>query len=212
MRIPLWIEASRLKVVVFGAGSVGSRRAKLFVSAGAKVRVVAKEVDSSLEGLGVEIKRADLYLYDPSDDIRWADLVVVAVNDERLADKLFAMAQSAGKLVNDATNASRTHVVVPYFRDVEGIRVATTSEGAAGTPARLALDVIEDCLKRSWIPQFYKAYASAKEDAKRSVRDVKSRLRFYQELVDDNLFMELVRRGDVEGAVRRAREILKKYI
>jgi len=48
MRIPLWVEASRLRVVIFGGGSVGTRRARLFASAGAKVRVVAKEVSPEI--------------------------------------------------------------------------------------------------------------------------------------------------------------------
>lgn len=212
MRIPLWIEASRLRVLIFGGGSVGTRRARLFASAGAKVRVVAKDVNEELESLGLEIKRVDLRTYDPSDDIRWADLVVIAVNDEALARRLFELASSMGKLVNDATDASRTHVVVPYFRDVEGLKVATTSEGAAGTPARMALDVIEACIKESWIPSFYRAYAAAKEEAKRAIGDVRRRLEFYQALVEDVQFMDSVRRRDVEAALRRAREILSRYV
>lgn len=212
MRIPLWVEASRLKVVIFGGGSVGTRRARLFASAGAKVRVVAKEVSPEIRALGVEVKLADLSEYDPDEDIRWADVVVVAVDNGPLAERLFTLAESMGKLVNDATDAARTHVVVPYFRDVEGIKVATTSEGAAGTPARLSLDLIEECIRGSWIPTFFKAYAAAKEEAKRRIGDVRRRLAFYKELADDGEFMDYVKRGDVDSALRRAREILSKYV
>lgn len=212
MRIPLWVEASRLKVVVFGGGSVGTRRAKFFSSAGARVRVLAKEVSEELESSGIEIKRVDLNLYNPVEDIKWADLVVIAVNDERLAEKLFEIASSMGKLVNDATDASRTHVVVPYFKEVEGLKIATTSEGAAGAPARMALDVIETCIRNSWIPIFFKVYSIIKKEAKISINDIKNRLKFYQELVDDDEFMELVKSGDAEGALRRAREILTRFI
>lgn len=212
MRIPLWVEASRLKVVVFGGGSVGTRRAKFFASAGAKVRVLAKEVSRELESLGLEIKRVDLNLYDPTEDIGWADLVVVAVNDERLAEKLFEKASSMGKLVNDATDASRTHVVVPYFKEVDGLKIATTSEGVAGAPARMALDVIEMCIKGSWIPIFFRVYATIKKEAKSSIGNPKSRLKFYQELVEDGEFMALVKSGNAEGALKRAREILTRFV
>ncbi|MGC9117577.1 MAG: precorrin-2 dehydrogenase/sirohydrochlorin ferrochelatase family protein [Thermoproteus sp.] len=212
MRIPLWIEASRLKVVVFGGGSVGTRRARLFASAGARVRVVAKEVSPDIRALGVEVKLVDLREYEPDEDIKWADIVVVAVNDAALAERLFALAESMGKLVNDATDAARTHVVVPYFRDVEGIKVATTSEGVAGTPARLSLDLIDECIRRSWIPTFFRAYAAAKEEAKRRISDVRRRLAFYRELADDGEFMDYVKRGDLDSALRRAHEILKRYV
>jgi precorrin-2 dehydrogenase/sirohydrochlorin ferrochelatase len=127
------------------------------------VRVVAREVSPELGALGVEIKRVDLRVYDPSPDIQWADVVVIAVSDVELAERLFKLAEEMGKLVNDATDASRTHVVVPYEREVAGLRIAVTSEGAAGTPARLSLDVIEECIKRSWIPAFYVVYSVLKK-------------------------------------------------
>jgi len=212
MRIPLWVEASRLKVLVLGGGAVGTRRAKLFASSGAKVRVIAREVSDELKRLPVEIKIADLNEYDPAEDIEWADIVVVAVSDRKLADRLFRLASERGKLVNDATDASRTHVVVPYERVVEGLRVAVTSEGAAGTPARLSLDVIEECIKRSWIPTFFKAYKALKAEAKERIPDVRRRLDFYDALWRDEAFRTSVFNGDVDAAVERGREIMRQYI
>ncbi|MEZ0319390.1 MAG: bifunctional precorrin-2 dehydrogenase/sirohydrochlorin ferrochelatase [Pyrobaculum sp.] len=209
MRIPLWIEAGRLKVLIFGGGSVGTRRAKFFASAGASVRVIAKDASSELESLGVEIIRADLYKYDPIEDIRWADIVVIALNDKKLADMLYEKATSLGVLVNDATDAERTHVVVPYERRIGGLRVAVTSEGAAGTPARLSLDVVEECINKSWIPHFYEVYSQLKKEAKKEISDAKTRLRFYEALWQDEKFRECVMMGDAAGALARGREILK---
>ena len=208
MRIPLWVEASRLKVLVFGGGAVGTRRAKHFHSAGAKVRVAAREVSPELEALGVEIKRVDLRVYDPTPDIQWADIVVIAVSDVELAERLYKLAEGMGKLVNDATDAFRTHVVVPYEREVASLRIAVTSEGAAGTPARLSLDVIEECVMRSWIPAFYEVYSVLKKEAKARIPDAKQRLRFYQQLAEDEVFMSLVKSGDKEKALARGRELL----
>jgi precorrin-2 dehydrogenase/sirohydrochlorin ferrochelatase len=210
MRIPLWVEASRLKVLVFGGGSVGTRRAKFFHSAGARVRVVARDVSPELEALGVEIRRADLRQYDPRQDVEWADVVVIAVNDSELAERLFKLAEGMGKLVNDATDASRTHVVVPYEREVAGMRIAVTSEGAAGTPARLSLDVIEECLEKSWIPLFYAVYSALKKEAKAKIPDAKKRLRFYQMLAEDEIFMSHVKNRRGEEALARGRELLEK--
>lgn len=209
MRIPLWIEATKLKVLIFGGGSVGTRRAKFFASAGASVRVIAKEVSGELASLGVETIRADLYNYDPTEDIKWADIVVIAVDDKRLARALYEKAESLGALVNDATDAERTHVVVPYERRVGGLRVAVTSEGAAGTPARLSLDVIEECINKSWIPRFYEIYSQLKKEAKKEIPDAKTRLRFYEALWQDEMFKECIMRGDSAGALARGREILK---
>jgi precorrin-2 dehydrogenase/sirohydrochlorin ferrochelatase len=197
-------------VLVFGGGSVGTRRAKFFHSAGARVRVVARDVSPELEALGVEIRREDLRQYDPRQDVEWADVVVIAVNDSELAERLFKLAEGMGKLVNDATDASRTHVVVPYEREVAGLRIAVTSEGAAGTPARLSLDVIEECIKRSWIPAFYEVYSVLKKEAKAKIPDAKKRLRFYQMLAEDEIFMSHVKNRRGEEALARGRELLEK--
>jgi precorrin-2 dehydrogenase/sirohydrochlorin ferrochelatase len=208
VKIPLWIEASRLRVLVFGGGSVGTRRAKFFASAGASVRVLTREATPELKEAGVEIKLVDLYQYDPAGDVEWADLVVIAVNDPALAERLFKIAEAAGKLVNDATDASRTHVVVPYERAVSGLRVAVTSEGAAGAPARLSLDIIESCLKKSWIPAFYEVYRELKKEAKEAIGDVKTRLKFYQALSEDAEFLDHIKNGRIQEALARGRRIM----
>ncbi|MCC6020063.1 MAG: bifunctional precorrin-2 dehydrogenase/sirohydrochlorin ferrochelatase [Thermoproteaceae archaeon] len=208
MRIPLWVEASRLRVLVLGGGSVGTRRAKYFHEAGARVRVIAREVTKELEALGVEIKRADLREHDPSEDIRWADVVVIAVDDSALALKLFRQAEAAGKLVNDATDASRTHVIVPYERVVAGLRIAVTSEGAAGAPARLSLDVIENCIRKSWVPLFYEIYKELKREAKSRLNDAKVRMQFYRELCEDEEFTRLIKSGNRDAALARGLELL----
>lgn len=208
MRIPIWVEASRLNVLIFGGGSVGTRRAKLFASAGAKVRVLAKQVSPEIKELGVEIKEVDLWHYDPSEDIEWAHVVVIAVNDEELATRLFKMAEAKGKLVNDATDAGRTHVVVPYERQVAGLRVAVTSEGVAGGAARLSLDVIEDCIRRSWIPTLYEVYSRLKAEAKSTIHDVKKRMEFYYSLWENSAFREAVMNNDAKTALEVGRKIL----
>lgn len=210
--MPLWVEASRLNVLVLGGGSVGARRALHFAAAGARVRVIAREVRPELRAAaGVEVVEADLNLVDLEPHLRWASLVVIAVDDPQLAARLFRAAEAAGRLVNDATDASRTHVVVPYERAVAGLRIAVTSEGAAGTPARLSLDVVERCIRDSWIPTFYEAYSRLKREAKQAIPEARRRLAFYGELVNDGEFMAHVMSGNVEAAVARGRQILSKY-
>ena len=56
LRIPLFVSLEGKRVVVFGGGHVGTRRAKKFLKAGAKVIVVAKEVNEELEELSGEGK------------------------------------------------------------------------------------------------------------------------------------------------------------
>ncbi|ESQ23286.1 MAG: FAD binding domain [uncultured Acidilobus sp. MG] len=68
--LPLFIDLSGKRVVVFGGGSVGTRRALEFARAGAKVTVVADRFSQELEvaarGGALELIRA---LLSPGDDV-----------------------------------------------------------------------------------------------------------------------------------------------
>lgn len=211
MKIPLWVEASRLNVLIFGGGSVGTRRARHFLSAGARVRILAKSISPEAKTLGVEIKEVDLWQYDPSEDLEWANIVVIAVDNRELAERLFRMAVAKGKLVNDATNAERTHVVVPYERQISGLRVAVTSEGVAGGAARLSLDVIEECVKNSWVPVLYQVYGQLKAEAKSTISDVKRRMEFYYSLWENPDFRDAVMAKDVEKALGIGRKLMEQF-
>lgn len=210
MKVPLWVEASKLRVAVFGAGNVGTRRAKFFAEAGAQVTIVALSVSGDAPS-DADIIVADLRAMPYERLLKRSHIVVIAVNDQELAKRIAEDAAKAGALINDATNAERTDVVVPYRTRVAGIEIAATSGGAAGAAARLAIDVVQRCVEASHIPTLYEAYSRAKAEAKRAISDVKRRLEFYDALIRDEEFMRMVARGDAEGATRRALQLLKRF-
>ncbi|NPA85602.1 MAG: bifunctional precorrin-2 dehydrogenase/sirohydrochlorin ferrochelatase [Crenarchaeota archaeon] len=211
MRVPLFVDPSKWTVVVFGGGGVGTRRAQKFANAGARVRVVAKEFSDKLYCLNVELVKADL-----SDEetirrlVRDADLVVIATNSKEINDKIYNIANSMGKLINDATNAKRSDVHVPFETEVDGIRIAVSSEGASGVSAHIAIALIEEFLKRNkfWrnINEFARKF---KDRLKESVEDPKRRFGLYWYVMMDREVVELIKEGRVEEAVELA---LKKAL
>ncbi len=216
MRVPLWLEFGGRRVLVVGGGRVGTRRALKFLRAGAEVRVLSLWFSDELRREASRNPRLVLVKADASDEqlldelVKWADMVVIATDNREVNEKVWRMAEKYRKWVNDATDAERTQVVVPYEGEVHGLRFAVTSEGKTGVAARHARDRIGEWLSRDReLQALYDAMKEAKKILKATIPDAKKRFPIYFEIEKDAEFMEAVRRGDVEAAVRRAKEIIE---
>ncbi len=216
MRIPLWIEVEGLRVLVVGGGGVGTRRALKFYRAGAHVKVVSlwfsDQLKSEAEKSGgrLELVEADARqrsVLEPL--VAWADIVVIATDNPEVNKLVWEVAKSMRKLVNDATDAERTQIVVPYEGEVLGLRFAVTSEGKSGVAARWARDRIIECLKGDHaLATLFAAMSRAKVALKRVIPVAKERIPVYFKIEGDEVFRSAIEAGDLEKAVRRAAEII----
>ncbi|MET1128648.1 MAG: NAD(P)-dependent oxidoreductase [Thermoproteota archaeon] len=212
MRIPLWIDAGKLNVLVVGGGRVGSRRAKTFLKAGARVKVVSLEFSDELVSLSKESSRLELIRLDVgkedfNDLIEWADIVVIATSDPKANATAKALARKRGKLVNDATDAADTDVVVPYFTWIDelGVSVAVTSEGRSGVVARKVLERVVNFLKAACdLKTLYEVMWRVKPVLKRLIPNAGNRIPIYYILAEDEGFNECVSECDISCAFRRA--------
>ncbi len=191
MRIPLWLEMSSRRVLVVGGGNVGTRRALMFRGAGAEVRVVAKWfsnklVEAAKKDNGIKLIEADAGNEEELEPhVEWADIVVIATDNEEVNNLVWRLAEKHRRWVNDATNAERTQVVVPYMGEVYngGLKVAVTSEGRTGVAARNALQKILECLERDEeLRLLYDVMARLKPVLKRHVAVAKQRVPIYYEV------------------------------
>ncbi len=212
--IPLFIDFRDKWVIVFGGGSVGTRRALEFARAGAKVTVVADRFSHELEVAAlsgeVELIRRSLR---PGDDVapllRGKALAVIATSDPALNEYLSESAASAGLLVNNATEASQGDVVFPFRAEpIPGLYIAVTTLGASGIAARWARDRALKCLASDGeLRTLLDVMTEFKRQLKSRVGDAKERLGLYFMVESDPTFRDLVSRGDREGALRRALEL-----
>ncbi len=193
MRIPLWLEMSNRRVLVVGGGNVGTRRALMFRRAGAEVRVVAKWFSDKLaeaakKDNGIRLIEADAGNEEELEPhVEWADIVVIATDNEGVNNLVWRLAEKHRRLVNDATNAERTQVVVPYMGEAYngGLKVAVTSEGRTGVAARNALQRILKCLERDEeLRLLYDVMARLKPVLKKHVPIAKQRIPLYYEVED----------------------------
>mgnify|MGYP001770739654 FL=1 len=207
MRVPLFIEFSGRNVLVIGGGGVGTRRAIKFLLAGANVRVLSLEFSNELlryaEQGKVELIRGDAHDEELlMRNIEWADLVVIATNDPAVNERIRELARGMRKFFNDATNAEETEVVVPFESEINGIRIAVTTEGLSGIVARKTLDRIMNMLREDEeLMNMARVWYAVKSKLKEVVSDVRTRLSLYMELDNDETFNELARRGLVNEAL-----------
>jgi precorrin-2 dehydrogenase/sirohydrochlorin ferrochelatase len=149
--VPILVEADELSVVVVGGGEVAARRVASLVEAGARVRVIAPEVDgaiAALEGTGrVAVERRR---YQPG-DVADAVLVIAATDDRAINLAVTTEARLACRLVNVADAGGDGS-----FTTMAAHRAGTLVLGiSAGVPAAAAS--IRDDLAR----RFDERYAHA---------------------------------------------------
>lgn len=217
MRLPLYIEFSGKKVAIIGGGDIGSFRAKKFADAGAEVTVYSLEFSSELiqlEKLGkVKLISANAGDLDYEKVLPNYDLVVVALADKSLNNRIIEVARKFKVLVNVANDANVTEVVVPIEGKVGEIRFAVTSEGKSSIAARKAKEIIEETLKRREdlkclleVMDFVKCYM------KRLNLPVDVRMKVYSRLSGDENFLKLIDDSKKDEAKEYAKEYVSKFM
>lgn len=139
---PLFINISGKKVLVFGGGSVGARRTKYLLDAGAKVTVVSKEFSDELKESGATLVAAEAIEH--LGDIRGAFLVVAATDDADANESIARSAREAGVLVCRADDHTKGDVVFPMTAMVGGNTLAYTTLGENPKLLRKVKRLIED--------------------------------------------------------------------
>ncbi|MGY0287269.1 MAG: precorrin-2 dehydrogenase/sirohydrochlorin ferrochelatase family protein [Candidatus Methanodesulfokora washburnensis] len=153
MRISMFIEMNGFRVLVVGGGEEGTKKARRFSEHGAEVRVMSMDFTDQL----LEMERSGrvkLIRGDACDRnlleklIEESDLVVYTIGDrpdiERAVEEI---AKRKRKLLNLATDADRTQVVMPIEERAGDIRIAVTSEGKSTLVVKEAAERVANFLR-----------------------------------------------------------------
>ncbi len=218
MRIPIYVEFEGKNVLVIGGGGVGTFRAKKFLKAGAKVKVLSLDFSDELKRLerenSLKLIRGDVRDLEKLEElIKNSDLVVVAIPFTDLNDEILRIAKRYKTLVNLANDASKTEVVIPFEGEFEGIRFAVTTEGKSGIVARKVKDLFLKALEEDEdVVSFLRAMDHLKRYMKSRGIPIQTRMKLYFAVSSDEKFRELVRRGEVESAKRWAEKLVEDYV
>jgi precorrin-2 dehydrogenase/sirohydrochlorin ferrochelatase len=132
--IPLMLDLTGRKVLIFGGGGVGARKAAYFEHE-AEVTVISRTFSPDLDGLAVRRREADLSIFTDDalrDILAGAFLAVAATPDPHLNDRIGRVCAGVGVLFNNAAGKSGD-VIVPSV--VRGSRYLVAISTLGKSPA-----------------------------------------------------------------------------
>jgi precorrin-2 dehydrogenase / sirohydrochlorin ferrochelatase len=178
--LPLFLDLGQKLIVIFGGGSVGERKARLFLDYG-RVRVVSKdftsgllEMKNDLELVATDLSRGfEKYL-------AGAFIAIPATNDSELNRKIEREASKQGVLVNKVDGVG--DVVVPSIIRKGSIAIAITTE-VPGLTKYLRLRLEKDLTCN--YEEMAKLLAEIRPELKRLIPHQKDRARIIWKILED---------------------------
>ena len=189
---PAYLNIKDQACLVVGGGSVALRKIELILRAGARVIVVAPDIEAEIGRL-MPSPECRLRHFEP-EDLNGITLVIVATSDKEINSEVSRLARHRNILVNVVDNPALCSFIVPSIVDRDPIIVAVSSSGSAPVLSRLIRGQIESILPRS--------LGKLAELAAKYRQMVKDR---FESLVERRRFWEQVLTGDVAQRVLSGR-------
>ncbi len=200
--IPLMLDLSDSRLLVFGAGSVGIRKLHSFLGNCKEITIIAKECRECIAGAScLELDLASLSDEDLASLIARHDFIIAATNDAALNKKIVSAARTQGKWFNSSDEPG-TFLLPAVFRD-DGVTLAVSTEGKAPAVAAFVRDSIRDRYPGLSIMTGVQAFlrASLKESEPSQAR----RADLLRRILADDEIWQAANTGDAEKALALAR-------
>lgn len=181
---PLFIHIGGKKVVVFGGGSVGERKARFFkgsdltvVSAGFTPALEAMALDGTIKVVRKSVKPEDI-----KGLIEGAFLVVAATSDAALNEAIARESVAMGALANSATGEGP--VIIPSVVKKGDVEIAISTGGKSPAMAKFLRKWLESAMGAE-IEQMIELQKRVRETLKASVHDQKKREHILTKILED---------------------------
>ncbi len=202
--LPAFHDVKGRLCLVVGGGGVAARKAGVLLEAGAKVRVVAPEIEPGLARLPhVE---AIIARFEPQ-HLDGATLVIAATSDREVNRQVSNLAQARNIPVNVVDAPELCSFIMPAIMDRSPLMVAFSSGGASPVLTRMMRGKLETV-----IPQNYSRLAGFAERFREAVKQHvtnPAKRRIFWENVFEGVVAEKVLAGDEASAEAMLRQMLK---
>ena len=175
--IPLYLDLSDKKAVVFGGGPVGQRKAA-YLSKEASVTIVDRSDGPCPPG----VTRVRAELKDSLDLIRKSDIVVAATDSYETYDIICREARARGKMFNRADGNGT--FLIPSLVERRNFSVAVSTEGRSPGMSKILKDHIDKQLPPEW-EQMVDLMEKVRQALKDSVPDQRRRETVLRALTED---------------------------
>ena len=194
--LPLILDLTGRKVVIFGGGPVGARKAAFFQGE-CRVLVASRSFGKEVRGLDVERVKVDLGAasdQDLKDLMEGAILVIAAVQDPALNNRILVLSRGLGILCNSASG-NPGDVIIPSVWKGKSHAVAVTTFGRSPAMARYIREKV--ALDAGEIDLMIDLQARAREALKTGVPSQERRSAILWEIIhDEAVWKALLQGGD----------------
>lgn len=135
---PVMLDLTDVPVLLVGGGVIASRKAAQLLDAGARLTVVAPDVQPELAARATEVRERR---YDPT-DLDGQQLVMTATDDPVVNAQVAADARARGTWVNSADDPANCSFILPAVTRRGPVVVAVGTDGSSPALARYLRDRI----------------------------------------------------------------------
>lgn len=180
---PIFLDLKDKAVVVIGGGNVAARKVDRLLAAGARVRVVARELHDRLESLvgsRLDVVRANFV----EEHLNGAFLVFACTNSAEVNAHVAAAARRRGQLVSRADEPGDCDFIVPSVSDHESIKLAVSTGGGSPAMAKFVRRWLDENLPRELADLAYEV-SLARDSLLERVRQPEDRAAAWQTLCSE---------------------------
>jgi precorrin-2 dehydrogenase / sirohydrochlorin ferrochelatase len=190
--IPLFIDCSGRRIVIFGGGAVAARKAAYFAPE-ARVLVVSRSFVHKIETLPVKMKSIDVLT---ASDTKLATiignafLVIGALSDPAQNNRIGGICKKKGILFNNA-DGKAGNVILPAISSGENFTIAISTSGSSPAVSRFLREHLEQELPE--LDAMIGLQQRLREKLKHSVPDQIRRHAILHKVLDDPSVWKLLR-------------------
>ncbi|MEN9596893.1 MAG: uroporphyrinogen-III C-methyltransferase [Pseudomonadota bacterium] len=205
---PISLKLKNLPCLVIGAGSCAARKIELLSRAGAKITVVAREINSTVAKMqmshNLTIHQKD---FEPN-DLNTFKLVISATDNATTNQFVSECAKAKDIWVNVVDSPALCDFIFPAIVDRSPITIAISSGGASPVLARLLRAKIE-----TLIPPTYGILGELaekfRETVKKTVFPASNRRIFWEKILDGRV-AELIFSGQIDAAEKELTDAINQ--
>ncbi len=203
---PVFFDLAKQPVLIVGAGEVALRKLALLERSGAAITVVAPQIHPELEAraaAGAISLKVREFVPQDLDGMR---LVIVATSRRAINRWIAKLSDSRGIPVNVVDDREASRFIVPAIIDRDPVLVAVSTGGTSPVLARRLRERLETLVPVK-IGEFARWLQTLRRPARRRLRDIHARRKFFEQLIDGPAAARFVT-GDTQGARRVAHQLL----
>ena len=196
--IPLMVDLSGRRVLIFGGGMVGARKARFF-SPEADVTVISRSFSDECDVLPVRKRELDLSRMADIGIARLVEgsfIVIAATSDEALNDRIGKICREKGILFNNAAGETGD-LLIPSVIKGEHYLLAISTAGESPAISRFLREYIQASLPQ--IDRMVVVQGRLREALQDKVPDTDTRRMILWEVLNDPTIWEALGKGEEEG-------------